>query len=77
MRKKYTKCECCPYYAKEVISGRWECSRINTSYFYFNEYKRTEKIDLCIFNKNSGASAELKKEILELWISANKKGEQR
>jgi len=75
MKRKYTKCECCPFYAKEMKSGKWECSKINPSYYTPRSYTREEKSgSLCIFNYHSSEDKDnnLKNQILERWINANK-----
>ena len=52
---KFTKCECCLYYAK--IEEEWECSR-----------KRYG--DKCIFDYNAGMPT-LGREVLKYWLNAN------
>ena len=52
---KFTKCECCPYYAK--IEEEWECSR-----------KRFGT--KCIFDYNNG-NADLGCDVLKYWLNAN------
>ena len=52
---KFTKCECCPYYAK--IDEEWECSR--------KHYNAK-----CIFDYDNGY-LELGCEVLKNWLNAN------
>lgn len=73
-KKKYSKCECCPYYAKEQQSKKWECSMINRAVITFGEYRLTPNNGTCIFNyATMGDEAlETANTILERWIRANK-----
>ena len=52
---KFTKCECCPYYAK--IDEEWECSR---------KHYGTK----CIFDYNSG-NFDFSCVVLKYWFNAN------
>ena len=72
-KRKYTKCECCPFYAKEKESKKWECSKINRAYYDVNTYIHYEKAGICIFNQYTSKSEdnELRNQILERWIKAN------
>lgn len=53
---KFTKCECCPYYAK--IEEEWKCSKL-----YINRK--------CIFDYNDSGTGALSYEVLKIWINAN------
>lgn len=73
-KKKYTKCQCCPYYAKEQQSKKWECSLINRASFPYGEYRRNPNSGICIFNYATmgDKTLETANTILERWIRANK-----
>ncbi len=52
---KFTKCECCPYYAK--IDKEWECSRKHCGV-------------KCVFDCDNG-NPQFGYEVLKNWINAN------
>ena len=60
-KKKYTKCECCPYYAKDKKDNKWKCARIHI-------WKSVN--DECIFRYND--MEEERVSVLNRWIDANK-----
>ncbi len=61
MERKYTKCECCPYYAKvkdkDSNIAQWKCTRFEI------ETK-------CVFTY-CDSDHEEKMELLKIWINAN------
>ena len=71
-KKKYTKCECCPFYAKNNETNKWECSKINRSYYYGSELRHN--IGLCVFNYDSmdDVNKETAMSVLNRWVNANK-----
>ena len=71
-KKKYTKCQCCPFYAKNNETNKWECSKINTAYHSYGELRHDK--GLCVFNQET-MSAEDKSialGVLNRWVNANK-----
>ena len=71
-KKKYTKCECCPFYAKNSETNKWECSRINKSYYSYDELRHSN--GLGVFNQHT-MDAEDKATaigVLNRWVNANK-----
>ena len=68
-KKKYSKCECCPYYAKDFTDNKWKCARNNKNKDVFN----SSFSSYCIFkfDDNDGTRKQ-KLEIIERWINANK-----
>lgn len=70
-KKKYTKCECCPFYAKNSETNKWECSRINGHYYSYSELKHCK--GLCVFNCQSmkDEDKETAMSILNRWVNAN------
>ena len=73
-KKKYTKCECCPYYAKDFETGKWCCSKINKTYFSYGEACHDKAKGVCVFNYKTSDEHTLgiANDILNRWINANK-----
>lgn len=71
-KKKYTKCECCPFYAKNSETNKWECSSIKRSYYDSGEMRHYK--GLCVFNRESmnGENKETAMSVLNRWVNANK-----
>lgn len=59
-KRKYTKCQCCPHYAKDQKDGKWKCARM---YIWSGSTR-------CIFGFDD--TFEKCEKILERWIRANK-----
>ena len=75
-KRRISKCECCPYFAKNHEKGKWECSktifRKTGKFFDGVEIKEAEKV--CIFDSDKVAAGdEEKATIIERWIRANDK----
>lgn len=74
MKKRYTKCECCPYYAKDGETGKWQCSTINVRYYCGSELMKSN--GLCaVFNYHTQNEKQLEiaNQVLGRWINANKR----
>ena len=73
-KKKYTKCQCCPYYAKDYETGKWSCSRIDRNEYSYGNASKVSGKGLCIFNYLSSDENVLviANDILNRWINANK-----
>lgn len=74
-KRRISKCEVCPYFAKNHEKGKWECSVRN-----FNETKLVDEEGVtiadveraCIFDSlKVTANLEEKNAIIERWIRAN------
>lgn len=59
-KKKYTKCQCCPHYAKDQEDGKWKCARMHI----WSPSSR------CVFGFND--TFEECAAIIKCWINANK-----
>ena len=63
IKHKFTKCECCPYYAcikdEKTKIKKWKCSR-------FNDKRK------CVYDYDENFDYEARKEMLKLWLNANK-----
>ena len=77
-KRRISKCEVCPFYAKEQESKKWECSRINRAYYQTEtgttkKYVREEKHGVCVFNYETSISEndEIRNQIIERWLKAN------
>jgi len=71
-KKKYTKCECCPFYAKNSETNKWECSKINQSYYSYGELRHDK--GLCVFNQRTMTDEDKATawSVLNRWVNANK-----
>ena len=67
-KKKYSKCECCPYYAKDFTDNKWKCARNNKNKNVFN----SSFSSYCIFKFDNDETKKQNEEIIERWINANK-----
>ena len=67
-KKKYTKCQCCPYYTKDFIDNKWKCARNDENKSVFNSHFNP----YCIFRFDDDETKKQKLEIIERWINANK-----
>lgn len=63
-KRRISKCECCPYFAKNHEKGKWECS---LTIKYLGEKDRKS----CIFDKDKWASENGQEAIIERWLKAN------
>ena len=77
-KRRISKCECCPFYAKEQESKKWECSRINRAYYQTEtgttiKYVHKEKYGICVFNYDTSNDKEneIRNQIIERWLKAN------
>ena len=63
IKHKFTKCECCPYYAcikdSKTNNKKWGCSR----------FKERNK---CVYDFDLSLNYETRLELVKLWINANK-----
>ena len=59
-KKKYTKCQCCPYYTLDFADNKWKCARVHI-------WRGTFK---CIFSYDN--TEEECVELINRWINANK-----
>ena len=63
-KRRISKCEVCPYFAKNHEKGKWECSLIS--------YGSEKSHKSCIFNSDEWDNDNNKQtEIIERWIRAN------
>ena len=60
-KKKYTKCQCCPYYALDFADKKWKCARVHIW---------GGGVWSCVFSCKD--TAEECAEIINRWINANK-----
>lgn len=67
-KKKYTKCQCCPYYALDFTDNKWKCVRNDKNKDIYNSTLNSH----CIFKFDNDESKKQKVEIIERWINANK-----
>ena len=67
-KKKYTKCQCCLYYALDFTDNKWKCARNEKNKDVYN-YKCNS---YCIFHYIDDEREKQKLEIIERWINANK-----
>lgn len=67
-KKKYSKCECCPYYTKDFTDNKWKCARNKENKGVYNSNCTSS----CVFKFCDDETKKLKIEIIERWINANK-----
>ena len=67
-KKKYTKCQCCPYYAVDFSDNKWKCVRNAKNIGVYN----SDLTPYCIFKFNNDENKKQKLEIIERWLNANK-----
>lgn len=67
-KKKYSKCQCCPYYALDFTDNKWKCARNDKNIHVYNSKYNA----YCIFIFSDDESKKQKLEIMERWINANK-----
>ena len=65
-KKKYSKCQCCPYYVKDFADNKWKCARNDKNKSVYASFFKP----YCIFRFSDNEQE--KKEIIERWINANK-----
>jgi hypothetical protein len=72
-KRRISKCEVCPYYAKNHEKGKWECTR-KVSIWDDDEQERTEKNE-CVFTHHNYYRVEddftTQNQIIDRWIKAN------
>lgn len=44
-KKKYTKCQCCPYYTLDFSNKKWRCSRSYCNFSYSDSSSLKENIE--------------------------------
>lgn len=68
-KKKYTKCQCCPYYVKDFVDNKWKCARNDKNKSVYNSKFNS----YCIFRfDDDDETKKENEEIIERWINANK-----
>lgn len=63
-KRRISKCECCPHYAKNHEKHKWECS-LTIDKGYGNPKKS------CIFDLDKWSSESGQEAIIERWLKAN------
>lgn len=75
-KRRISKCEVCPFYAKNFETGRWECSMTRNK-LKEGKVKKGESLYVivksCIFNQKFSIikDEEIKNTIIERWLKAN------
>lgn len=73
-KRRISKCECCPYFAKNHEKGKWECSKsiFRKTGKFFDGDELQERVKACIFDSDRIISGDEEKAIIiERWIRAN------